>query len=100
MPVPKRKRSRTRRDKRFANKGMKVKSFSECKNCKAPIATHKVCDVCGFYKGKKIMATKVDRAVKRGEERQARAQKKSAMAQQAQVDGQPQEVMPEEEPKK
>lgn len=75
MPVPKRKRSRARRDKRFANKGMEVKAFAECKNCNMPIAPHKVCGGCGFYKGKKVMETKIDRAIKRGKERQAKMAK-------------------------
>jgi len=104
MPVPKRKRSRPRRDKRFANKGIKIKSFTECKNCKAPLACHTACSNCGFYKGRKIMAaTKADRAVKRGEERQARAKRKGAMAAQAQMAAESdkvQEVAPEKETKK
>lgn len=75
MPVPKRKRSKARRDKRFANKGIKVKSCTECANCQSPIACHQACATCGFYKGAKVLATKADRAVKRGEERQSRAKK-------------------------
>jgi len=72
MPVPKRKRSRPRRDKRFANKGIKVKAITECKNCNVPISPHEVCGSCGFYKGKKVMETKIDRAIKRGKDRQAK----------------------------
>ena len=94
MPVPKRKRSRARRDKRFANKGIKVKAFTECSNCESPLATHQVCSACGFYKGKKIMTTKADRAVKRGEKRQAKAKKQGQR-------GQAQEAAPVvDEPKK
>lgn len=96
MPVPKRKRSRARRDKRFANKGMKVKSMTECANCQAPLATHQACGVCGFYKGAKVMATKADRAVSRGEKRQARDQKKAAAASQQSMQ-EPQDVTPETE---
>ena len=97
MPVPKRKRSRARRDKRFANKGIKVKALTECQNCKAPLPTHQACPACGFYKGVKVMATKADRAVRRGEMKQTRAKKIGVAAQQAQ---QPQEVAPEQEPGK
>ena len=61
MPVPKRKRSRVRRDKRFANKGIAVKSITFCKTCKNPIATHVICDQCGHYKGVKVLRTKNDR---------------------------------------
>jgi len=69
MPVPKRKRSRARRDKRFANKGLKVKSFGSCPQCEKPILPHQACASCGYYKGSKVLATKEDRTVKRKEER-------------------------------
>jgi large subunit ribosomal protein L32 len=65
MPVPKRKRSRARRDSRFANKGLKVKAITGCSNCKEPIAPHTPCKTCGFYKGAKVLVTKADRKVKR-----------------------------------
>lgn len=65
MPVPKRKRSKRRRDQRFANKGMKVKAISKCAQCEKPIQTHVACKECGFYKGVKVLATKADRGVKR-----------------------------------
>lgn len=67
MPVPKRKRSRARRDSRFANKYIKTKAFTECSNCQEANLPHTVCVKCGFYKGKKIMKTKLDRAVTRAE---------------------------------
>lgn len=72
MPVPKRKRSRARRDSRFANKGMKEKSFTACAQCQEPLVTHSACSTCGYYKGRKVMQTKVDRTVKRTELRQAK----------------------------
>jgi len=65
MPVPKRKRSRARRDSRFANKGIKVKAIAGCLNCKDPIVPHTACKNCGFYKGVKVLVTKADRKVKR-----------------------------------
>ena len=65
MPVPKRKRSRARRDSRFANKGIQVKAITGCSNCQKPLATHTPCKECGFYKGVKVLVTKADRKVKR-----------------------------------
>lgn len=67
MPVPKRKRSKQRRDKRFANKGIKVKSFARCANCNEAILPHQACKGCGFYKGAQVMTSKADRVVKRTE---------------------------------
>lgn len=80
MPVPKRKRSRARRDKRFANKALQIKTFTSCPNCDEAIMPHQVCLGCGHYKGRKIMATKNDRAVKRVEIRQAKDARKAAAA--------------------
>lgn len=73
MPVPKRKRSRARRDSRFANKFIKTKAFAECANCQDVIVPHTVCTKCGFYKGEKIMKTKLDRAVTRADVRAKKA---------------------------
>jgi large subunit ribosomal protein L32 len=74
MPVPKRKRSRARRDSRFANKGLKLKAIAKCNQCSGPLMPHQACSGCGFYKGAKVMATKADRGVKRQE---IRAKQKS-----------------------
>ena len=67
MPVPKRKRSRARRDKRFANKGIQESAVAYCSQCKHPFVPHQACRKCGFYKGAKVMDTKADRGLKRQE---------------------------------
>ncbi|MCF7900520.1 50S ribosomal protein L32 [Candidatus Babeliales bacterium] len=77
MPVPKRKRSRARRDKRFANKGIKARGFNTCSSCEATVSSHQICQNCGCYKGRKVMVTKTERAVKRGAAQEA---KQTAMA--------------------
>ena len=84
MPVPKRKRSRARRDSRFANKGMVMHAIVTCKNCEAPLLQHVICSTCGFYKGVKVINTKIDRTINRMHARQAVAAskgKKQASAQ-------------------
>ncbi len=78
MPVPKRKVSRARRDSRQANKGIKPKSITGCSNCAAPIMPHQACLECGFYKGKKVLVTKMERSLKRGQKRQVLAQQRAA----------------------
>jgi large subunit ribosomal protein L32 len=69
MPVPKRKRSKSRRDKRFANKGLKETAITTCSNpsCDEPLVPHQACRKCGFYKNTKVMMTKADRMTKRVE---------------------------------
>jgi large subunit ribosomal protein L32 len=77
MPVPKRKRSHSRIAKAHANKRYKVKSFTECQNCKAVIRPHQVCPECGHYKGVKVLKTKMERAMARGEARKTKETRKA-----------------------
>ena len=84
MPVPKRKLSRARIRSRQANKHLEPKTFMECKNCQAPTMPHQVCEGCGFYKGRKILETKMDRALKRGQSRKATQQRMEAAQAEAQ----------------
>ena len=86
MPVPKRKRSRQRRDKRFANKGLKIGQIGLCVSCDAPILSHQACKECGFYKGRKVLTTKAERGEQRttfAQGRQKRLEALEAQAQQA-----------------
>ena len=76
MPVPKRKRSRARRDKRFANKGLKPQSFTKCPNCTEFIMPHQACKSCGHYKGAKVIRTKSDRDLMRSEAKKLQEAKK------------------------
>jgi large subunit ribosomal protein L32 len=85
MPVPKRKLSRSRRDMRSASKGLKPQSFGLCptEECGAPTLSHEVCGTCGFYRGKKVIQTKMDRQVLRADVRA----KMTAKAATSQVEG-------------
>jgi large subunit ribosomal protein L32 len=71
MPVPKRKRSRARRDSRHANKGIKPQMVGGCKTCAAPLLPHQICKECGHYKGIKVLVTKAERAENRVAKKQA-----------------------------
>ena len=78
MPVPKRKTSKARRDKRQSTKFIRVAAVTACQNCASPLNPHVACAQCGFYKGVKVLTTKLERAIKRGEARTALAQKAQA----------------------
>jgi large subunit ribosomal protein L32 len=86
MAVPKRKRSRARRDSRHAHKGIKPQSLGSCGQCQHVLASHQVCGQCGYYKGRKIMGTKLDRSVRRAQARQEKATKSAAQRETAQND--------------
>jgi large subunit ribosomal protein L32 len=80
MPVPKRKTSKARRDKRSAGKVTKKTSVVRCQTCDAPVLPHQVCKECGHYKGVKVVRTKTDRLYERNQVRQAK-QRSQAPAQ-------------------
>ena len=57
MPHPKRKISKTRRDKRRTHyKATPVKSHA-CPQCGADKQAHQACPECGYYNGRKVIAS-------------------------------------------
>lgn len=73
MPVPKRKTSKSRRDKRASTKFIKPASLAICPTCQSPVLPHQVCRECGHYKGVKVLRTKSDRMYERSQARQSKA---------------------------
>jgi large subunit ribosomal protein L32 len=60
MPNPKRKHSKSRRDKRrSANSKLCGVNLSVCPQCKKPRLPHRVCPHCGYYNGKPIIIREV-----------------------------------------
>lgn len=51
MAHPKRKTSKTRRDKRRTHYKGTAPQLTTCPNCGAAHKTHTVCSSCGYYKG-------------------------------------------------
>ena len=57
MAVPKRKTSKSKRNKRRTHFKLDAPTTIVCKNCGATITPHRVCKECGFYKGKEVIKT-------------------------------------------
>ncbi len=57
-PVPKKRTSRSRRDKRKSHHALIAPLLSKCENCGQPCLPHRACPHCGFYAGKKVIHTK------------------------------------------
>lgn len=56
MAVPKRRVSKARRDKRRSNVWkMDAPELVKCPNCGEYNRPHRICQSCGFYKGKEIV---------------------------------------------
>ena len=59
VAVPKKKKSRSRRDMRRAHhKVLDKANFADCPSCGEPKLSHTVCLSCGEYKGRKIVEVK------------------------------------------
>jgi large subunit ribosomal protein L32 len=57
MAVPKKKKSKSKRDMRRAHDHVKMPNISICPQCREPVLPHHVCKNCGTYRGKKILTT-------------------------------------------
>jgi large subunit ribosomal protein L32 len=55
MAVPRRKHSKTRRDKRRTHQRATVPTFSNCAQCGEPKIPHRACSNCGFYRGREVI---------------------------------------------
>ncbi len=60
MAVPKRKTSKTRRDKRRAHDGLTPTTLSNCPKCGAGKLPHRVCVDCGWYGSAEAGRTVID----------------------------------------
>jgi large subunit ribosomal protein L32 len=54
MAVPKRKTSKSRRDKRRAQHKVEAPRVSTCAQCGSPKLPHRICPTCGTYKGREV----------------------------------------------
>ncbi|MBS3943797.1 MAG: 50S ribosomal protein L32 [Dethiobacter sp.] len=59
MAVPKRRTSKTRRDKRRTHWKLEAPQLVACPQCHELKAQHRVCLRCGYYKNNKVITIKV-----------------------------------------
>jgi len=55
MAHPKRRHTKTRRDKRRTHDKMTTPELSACPQCQQPKPPHRVCLHCGYYKGVEVI---------------------------------------------
>ena len=56
MAVPESKKSKRMRGHRRSHHALKAPSLITCNNCGALILPHRVCNQCGHFKGKEVVA--------------------------------------------
>ena len=57
MAVPKRKKSKSKRDKRRTHQKLTAVNTATCPECGEAILPHHACPNCGYYKGRKVIET-------------------------------------------
>jgi len=55
MPVPKRKTSKSKRDKRRTHQKLTAPSTTSCPQCGEARLPHHACPSCGSYKGRTVI---------------------------------------------
>jgi large subunit ribosomal protein L32 len=56
MAVPKRKVSKSRRDMRRSHHRLRPVNLGECPNCGELKLAHHICQACGHYNGREVIA--------------------------------------------
>jgi large subunit ribosomal protein L32 len=81
MSVPKRRKTKSRRNQRRANIFIRSPLLTSCKKCNQAILSYTVCQNCGYYKGVEIIdvfkkLTKKEKKEKEKEIKAAEAEKR------------------------
>lgn len=63
VPLPKRKLSKGRRDRRRSHDAMQAANLVPCSNCGQMHLPHVVCPSCGYYNGREVV--QVEKAEKK-----------------------------------
>jgi large subunit ribosomal protein L32 len=56
MPMPKRKTSKSRKNKRRTHWNLNEKNLEECSRCHEMKLPHRACPECGYYNGKEVIS--------------------------------------------
>lgn len=60
MAVPKRKTSKSKRDKRRTHQKLTAPNVAECPDCGEAKLPHHVCQECGTYNGRQVIEKEED----------------------------------------
>ena len=55
MAVPKKRHTKSRRDRRRSHLALNKINLSLCPKCKEPVLPHHFCPFCGAYKGREVI---------------------------------------------
>lgn len=55
MALPKRKHSKSRRDKSRTHWKLTMPTLTACPQCGAASVPHRICAACGYYRGRQVL---------------------------------------------
>jgi large subunit ribosomal protein L32 len=76
MAVPKKRHTKSRRNKRRMHLFLKKPSISICSKCGKNVIPHALCSNCGYYKGKEVVNVfkKLDKREKKMKQKEIESQ--------------------------
>lgn len=60
MPVPRKRKSKSRRGQQRSHDALVSPASSRCKNCGAAKVPHRVCGACGFYADRSVVEVEAE----------------------------------------
>ena len=55
-PLPKKKRTKTKKGTRWSHSQLRPTALSVCSQCKTLKPSHQICPTCGYYAGREVIA--------------------------------------------
>jgi len=82
MPVPKQRKTKSKRNQRRSHHALKAKFPGNCSNCGQPALPHHLCENCGYYKGRQVVdvLAKLEKKEKKNKEKELEEQTQEAKA--------------------
>lgn len=76
MALPGHRHTKSKKGRRRSHLALKKRSFFVCSNCQQSVLGHRVCQNCGFYKGRQIIdvLAKLSKKEKKKREKELAAQ--------------------------
>ena len=78
MPVPKQRKTKSRRNQRRSHHALEKRIFSICQKCKSPVLAHTLCLNCGIYNNREVInvLAKLDKKERKKKEKEMAAAEK------------------------
>lgn len=80
MPVPKKRHTKSRRNKRRSHHALSQTNILHCEKCKKIVRHHTMCENCGTYKGREVVdvLARLDKRERKRKKKELEAQEQEA----------------------